>query len=46
MYTINTDTPDAPRQWLYNVLLTAVYAVGIVATTIVFAGFADYFFGA
>ena len=43
LYTINTES-DAPRQWLHNALLTAVYAIGIVATTIVFAGFAGYFF--
>ena len=44
-YTINTDS-STHRQWLYNTVLTLVYALAIVATTIVFAGFADYFFGA
>ena len=44
LYTINTES-DAPRQWLHGVVLTAVYAVSIVATTIIFAGFAGYFWG-
>ena len=46
-HTIETETDcDAPRRWLYNLVLTAVYAVSIVATTIVFSFLVGYFFGA
>ena len=44
LYTINTES-DAPVRWLHGVVMTAVYAVSITATTIIFAGFAGYFWG-
>ena len=47
LYTIDTVGSDShtPRRWLWAAMMTAVYAVSIVATTIVFAGFAGYFWG-
>ena len=46
-YTIDTVGSDSytPRQWLRAAMMTAIYAVSIVATTIIFAGFAGYFWG-
>ena len=44
MYTINTES-DTPGRWLHAAMMTAIYAVSIVATTIIFAGFAGYFWG-
>ena len=48
LYTIDTESSDSytPRRWLRAAMMTAIYAVSIVATTIIFAGFAGYLFGA